>query len=1093
MPCQAHKSRKKGDCPSCRGCKFCRPLAQSPACKTPGYHVEPREGWGPAPPKGKSKGSTAAAIQAKKSSKPPAPKKKQRPPAKHARPTKGAAAVTATNTTKRGRGRPPKNRTATAAPLATAAETNRKKKRRGNSRDAMYASSSSEDEEDEEEEEEEEEESDSDSSSADESSSGSDGGSTSQDGTSSRGRKKKKGSAASSSSSTAATASSRSLYLCHAPRPDDWEECAERVIQSLVRRESDEAKDKRRRRRRQERGRRISGRTSKKQRRRERRRVARRSEKAREMIQRILGQIQSMHEVQPQVGPGRKSNTTHALNFYEYLLERLREEQEDAEEEEVGEETATSGDEGEGKVNDDKDEDQEREENDEEDTSDVLLQRSIRQEEHDAACCVCDRPDDCVFVCSTCPKVFHSDCVRPKDDAAGSVTNSNGSDEGGVDSAGPKSSQADLSSWRCAYCVLQTTPKHSKPRRVAAAAVRLMARLKNQSKRNAPSAAESSRSSSLPVQGADRQDDAPPSPKRDKLGKFASNVEEAEKQRNSATSEQEEDRKMPAVPGTPRKESDDQKDNTPESPSSSAKRKSLALFKISNALSPGYKKDDEGGRGKRTRKPTTLYDPQTVPASEWQSDVLPWNSSDESSSSSSSESDEDDSDDTDDDEILARSRRAHQNRAGGSSVVWCNFCKDDPSIRLCCFCACRVCFGKHQQSKLLLCDACDEEYHTFCLDPPIKLPPPDQKWFCPSCETKKKRGARTSPKSKKAEEEEEVPVRRTSRPPSKKKAPYSPSPNDPTLDSRGRLTGREKKRGRGRPPKSTSPHPEKKKRGRGRPPKSASASPLEKKRGPGRPPKSASASPPEKRKRGPGRPPKSVSSAASVDSASTSPTLEDVPVKFSRSGRTVKRSSFHDEIADRDQHLRSDRYVPDMIRDPSTSVTAAATASADRFASALSASLDVEARSTGAAGISSSSTTNPPTLTNTTHMAAARPPAAAGVSASRAPLAAGSSSSSKLVPRRKPGARECMQLSRRFGANVIEEEHMETLLDYCQRGKVEHLIRMRERLDDHARFLELQLAGLDVFVKEKGESDVIVPPLPMAVATTGEETKPQVN
>lgn len=34
---------------------------------------------------------------------------------------------------------------------------------------------------------------------------------------------------------------------------------------------------------------------------------------------------------------------------------------------------------------------------------------------------------------------------------------------------------------------------------------------------------------------------------------------------------------------------------------------------------------------------------------------------------------------------------------------------------------------------------------------------------------------------------------------------------------------------------------------------------------------------------------------------------------------------------------------------------------------------------------------------------------------------------------------------------------------------------MRERLDDHSRFLESQLAGLEALVKEKGEINVVVP------------------
>jgi len=71
------------------------------------------------------------------------------------------------------------------------------------------------------------------------------------------------------------------------------------------------------------------------------------------------------------------------------------------------------------------------------------------------------------------------------------------------------------------------------------------------------------------------------------------------------------------------------------------------------------------------------------------------------------------------------------------------------------------------------------------------------------------------------------------------------------------------------------------------------------------------------------------------------------------------------------------------------------------------------------------------------------------------------------VPRRKPGARECMQISRRFGVNIIPQHYMDTLKDYCSRGKVEHLIRMRERLDDHSRYLESQMAGLESILAEE--------------------------
>jgi len=37
---------------------------------------------------------------------------------------------------------------------------------------------------------------------------------------------------------------------------------------------------------------------------------------------------------------------------------------------------------------------------------------------------------------------------------------------------------------------------------------------------------------------------------------------------------------------------------------------------------------------------------------------------------------------------------------------------------------------------------------------------------------------------------------------------------------------------------------------------------------------------------------------------------------------------------------------------------------------------------------------------------------------------------------------------------------------------------MVERLEDHSRFLESQLAGLEALVQEKGELDIVVPAMP---------------
>merc|ERR1712151_434538 len=201
-------------------------------------------------------------------------------------------------------------------------------------------------------------------------------------------------------------------------------------------------------------------------------------------------------------------------------------------------------------------------------------------------------------------------------------------------------------------------------------------------------------------------------------------------------------------------------------------------------------------RRRRNRRQPTLYDPQCGPASEWQSDgIREWksltslvaleeqqkfqreqeqerkklqsqqqqqednndndiNDSDNSSNNSSDEVDDaSEYDDTDEDHSDNDAKNNYNSnnqssicKIGGTSIpgggdnvvvvgglVWCNFCKDDPSIPVCCFCSCRICFGKHEQDKLLLCDRCDDEYHIFCLTPPLKSVPTSKRWFCPNC------------------------------------------------------------------------------------------------------------------------------------------------------------------------------------------------------------------------------------------------------------------------------------------------------------------------------------------------------------------------
>lgn len=45
---------------------------------------------------------------------------------------------------------------------------------------------------------------------------------------------------------------------------------------------------------------------------------------------------------------------------------------------------------------------------------------------------------------------------------------------------------------------------------------------------------------------------------------------------------------------------------------------------------------------------------------------------------------------------------------------------------------CKVCGMDKDDDSVLLCDVCDSEYHTYCLDPPLARIP-EGNWYCPSC------------------------------------------------------------------------------------------------------------------------------------------------------------------------------------------------------------------------------------------------------------------------------------------------------------------------------------------------------------------------
>eukprot|EP01017_Pseudomicrothorax_dubius_P011867 TRINITY_DN14569_c0_g1_i2.p1 TRINITY_DN14569_c0_g1~~TRINITY_DN14569_c0_g1_i2.p1 ORF type:complete len:510 (-),score=89.43 TRINITY_DN14569_c0_g1_i2:39-1568(-) len=53
---------------------------------------------------------------------------------------------------------------------------------------------------------------------------------------------------------------------------------------------------------------------------------------------------------------------------------------------------------------------------------------------------------------------------------------------------------------------------------------------------------------------------------------------------------------------------------------------------------------------------------------------------------------------------------------------------------------CEVCRVAERDDLLLLCDYCDDAYHSYCLKPPLEeLPPEDSEWVCPVCVEAKRR------------------------------------------------------------------------------------------------------------------------------------------------------------------------------------------------------------------------------------------------------------------------------------------------------------------------------------------------------------------
>ncbi len=453
----------------------------------------------------------------------------------------------------------------------------------------------------------------------------------------------------------------------------------------------------------------------------------------------------------------------------------------------------------------------------------------------------------------------------------------------------------------------------------------------------------------------------------------------------------------------------------------------------------------------------------------------------------------------------------------------CKYCMDDEVTETCCFCACRVCFSKHERDRTILCDICDAEYHIDCLSPPLQgIPHSD--WFCPTCvnvitklQNDPKRGKTTlqQPKSLKATPSVGKKAKLTKGNRNQVKATFASK--QPRLPS-GRFA-----------PKNFSPPDKPVKRGPGRPPKSALKQVAQKKTGTGRPrgrpPKNMvhglvskekesntgtkTADKNASTKRGRGRPP-SISKTARKENKKVEIETSQKAKRVGEAEQEMCNKSSVSLVEEKEklvQSLMPDIRTYDKLNSPDEKK---ATEEETMIKKSINGKQqespfkqnnqdpmsEIAIQNAAAAAMNAVVKKADNRTDSISRKDLTQNPSQKGPSALQSINQTPSEKNGGRMPRRKPGARECMQISRRFGANIISQQYMNTLLvrfvafclfvfslyqikltffsrsfmllqDYCTRGKVEHLIRMRERLDDHARFLEMQLAGLEMMIEEK--------------------------
>ena len=281
--------------------------------------------------------------------------------------------------------------------------------------------------------------------------------------------------------------------------------------------------------------------------------------------------------------------------------------------------------------------------------SDESMDSTDFLDQHNDLCDVCNLGGE-LLCCSTCNLVFHLSCHRPI------------------------LKQEPPDHWSCAYCIatgLTGYKREAKIRRRAQAAVRLMSKYKENK-----GIVDSDHDDVGNFEEIESEDEGNKNENGDRGG--YSDTEDGGKEKGL--------NKDLAQKPLSVDDSQIESGNCIKQVGKPIIQESTIDYDDNNNIKTSLDQSERGKientderRARRQRRSPALYDPQTCAASDWQSD----GAKERNHLKQNVKNVKGDVDDV--------------VKEDSNDPIWCNFCRDEPNVPVCCFCACRSCFGKHDK------------------------------------------------------------------------------------------------------------------------------------------------------------------------------------------------------------------------------------------------------------------------------------------------------------------------------------------------------------------------------------------------------------